>query len=162
DAKPDAIVIGAYDPGKIPDFLYPDIGRATRSGIPVFSIYQTFVDQNVIDITNGINHPHIFQPEALYNGLIPLQLYPKRILELGEKQKALLEEYPEFEPIERFCVKMNGTEIVCDLLKGIGEICRETDDYREKVSRVRERFSSPEFNRLVNVEMERAMLIYNS
>ncbi|MBC8500569.1 MAG: hypothetical protein ISS25_03370 [Nanoarchaeota archaeon] len=121
DDNIDALVLGAFGTGSTPSSILPQIERATKKKIPVFSIRQTTVDQWYTEWSDYKEQllPGAYQVEvnAIALGLIPLQ---KDLVRLNE------------------------------VLEGVQEICESTHDYNQKISLATKRYSSPEWNERLN------------
>lgn len=126
DNNIDALILGAYVSGSISTIILPQIERATKKEIPVFSIRQSQTDQWYTEWSDYTEQllPGIYQDEvnAIDRGLIPLQ---KDLVRFKE------------------------------VIEGLQKICESTHDYNQKISIATKRYSSPEWNeRLKHFRLE--------
>ena len=93
----DVVVLGVYDSGMVPDDTIPDIQTLTERGIPVFGVRQTLFVSGLSGVLDDGRKPfeeeYFMQPEALRAGLIPLQVYPRELLELADAAERLVATY---------------------------------------------------------------------
>jgi hypothetical protein len=159
----DVVVLGGYDSGKMPAYLFDCIRDAKRRGTPVFGIKQTIPklkECNILELGKYSFRDHVLQPEALYVGYVPLEGYPLPLVKLAVDVRSAVDQ-TQYSP-KIFSVGFDGAAYLDELLEGIKEVFVQHESFKDRVDAVRERFSTPQFNRFLDEEIERAFLIYGS
>ena len=177
----DVVVLGVYDSGMVPEDTIPDIQTLTERGIPVFGVRQTLFVSGLSGVLDDGRKPfeeeYFMQPEALRAGLIPLQVYPRELLELADAAERLVAtyghilqgqtvvpvglrerdladlDYPLCFETERqgaMLVQLNAGKVLEYVIDGLTEICRTHPDYEGRVHAAREHFNSPRFNERID------------
>src|SRR3989338_9128972 len=179
--QPEVVILGAYDSGMVPEDMVRDIGTLTEMRVPVFGVRQTLFVSGLSGVLDYGRKPfeeiYVMQPEVLRAGLIPLQVYPRELLELADAAERLVAtyghilqgqtvvpvglrerdladlDYPLCFETERqgaMLVQLNAGKVLEYVIDGLTEICRTHPDYEGRVHASRERFNSPRFNERID------------
>src|SRR3989344_5723277 len=95
--QPEVVILGVYDSGMVPEDMVRDIGTLTEMRVPVFGVRQTLFVSGLSGVLDYGRKPfeeiYVMQPEVLRAGLIPLQVYPRELLELADAAERLVATY---------------------------------------------------------------------
>ncbi|MBI1970831.1 hypothetical protein HYS47_03720 [Candidatus Woesearchaeota archaeon] len=181
-SHPDAIVLGVYDSGKVPDTLEHPIRSAWEQRIPVFGLRQTLCvepsycllssdpetdralqrsivrgapQEASIDLNAGseaLDAMYEMQPEMLRAGLVPLQGYDPKLVALADQFAHLAKQSPVH---TRAMVHLGS--VLSSVMTGLQEICSAHEDYASRVAAARQRFSSPGFNKRIDSVLDQSV-----
>jgi hypothetical protein len=160
DQKLDALLLGVYDSGLVPDEVIPPIAELSAEGVPVFGIRQTLFQTPSISFSftsDQLGALHHIQPETVAAGITPLQAYFPEMYAIADAIRAFSVAYGvgNLTVTESKIPALGGSfgdVMQHHVFTGLDAICQQYSGYAERVSAAKEKFSTPAFNqRIENV-----------
>ncbi len=152
--SPSAIILGAYDSGKLPDELHPIINVATAADIAMFGLRQTTLEQAVIDISVGeepLLDSYYFDRRFLEAGLLPLQGYPKELTAIARKAYEVKKDCEGVYPIKYISVEINHEDqnVLHYTMEKLRRICARESLLSERKEHALTELNDPYFNKRI-------------